>query len=286
MTFPLKAALLLMAAALSLEAALSAWRGLRLFRLRDTLTNVAMYAGYLAVILFWGQVTYFAYDAVHEYALFDLGMEGPLARLWAPAPWILLAVLEELTFYAFHRASHRCSLLWAAHQAHHSSDRFNLSTALRQSWAPFLATPFWLPLPWLGFDPAMVLWVQGLSLLYQFFLHTELVPSFGPLDGILNSPHHHRAHHGRAERFHDRNFGGWSIVWDRLFGSFTAAQPEAYGIGDAAPAGPLSAELGPWLRLGRDALHAGSLLAAGRAVLGRPGGASNSLTPAPRSLAP
>ncbi|MHB8417257.1 MAG: sterol desaturase family protein [Myxococcales bacterium] len=270
----LEASLGLMAIALSLEAAASAWRGARLFRARDTITNLLMYGGYLAVLLVWGQVTYFAYDAVHDHALFDLTTEGPLAQRWAPAPWILLFVLEDLTFYVFHRASHRCRFLWAAHQAHHSSPLFNLSTALRQSWAPFLATPFWLPLPLLGFAPEMVLWAQGGSLLFQFFLHTELVSSFGPADAVLNSPRHHRAHHGSDEAFVDRNFGGWSILWDRLFGSFTGGRPRGYGLGGGEPRGVLAAEFGPWVALARDVARSRSPLAALRTLLGPPGGAS------------
>ncbi len=254
-------ALALVALALALEAAVSAWRGARVFRWRDTLTNLVMYAGFLAIVLVWGTATYFIYDWIRGYALFDLSSEGSLAQRWGAAPWLLLVVLEDLTFYAFHRASHRSRFLWASHQAHHSSRSFNLSTGLRQTWAPFLATPFWLPLPFLGFAPEAVLTVQAASLLFQFFLHTQLIPSYGPLDWLLNSPRHHRAHHGQAEAFADRNFGGVFIFWDRLFGSFTAERPAAYGLAEGEPGGPLSAEFGPWLALARDLLHRGTPLA-------------------------
>ncbi len=165
-------------------------------------------------------------------------------------------VLEDLCFYSFHRASHRIRLLWTAHQVHHSSRWFNLSTALRQSWLPFVALPFWLPLPFLGFAPEDVLLVQLSSMFFQLLLHTELVRSYGPLDAFLNSPRHHRAHHGLEEQFADRNSGGVFIFWDRLFGSFTKGQPGAYGVGDGAPLNPLDIEVGPWVRLTRDLLRA------------------------------
>ena len=116
-----------------------------------------------------------------------------------------------------------------------------------------------------------MLWTQALSLLFQFFLHTELIPSFGPLDLVFNSPHHHRAHHGRTEVFWDRNFGGVTIVWDRVFGSFTPETPKTYGLDDSEPLGPLAAELGPWVALARALGQARSPLQAAKTLFGPPG---------------
>jgi sterol desaturase/sphingolipid hydroxylase (fatty acid hydroxylase superfamily) len=244
------------ALALILEAALARARGLQVVRWRDTANNVFIYLVYSVILVFWTASTYFLYDLVYSHALFDLTVEGPLGTKAAWAPWVLLVLLEDACFYAFHRASHGVRLLWTAHQVHHSSSAFNLSTALRQSWLPFLAVPFWLPLPWLGFPPEQVLTVQLASLFFQFFLHTQLVPSFGPLDALFNSPRHHLAHHGLEPQFVDRNFGGVFIFWDRLFGTFVRGRPHCFGVEGDEPLSPLAIELGPWLALLRDVARA------------------------------
>jgi sterol desaturase/sphingolipid hydroxylase (fatty acid hydroxylase superfamily) len=115
---------------------------------------------------------------------------------------------------------------------HHSSEHYNLSTALRQTWVPMTYFPFWLVLPLLGFQPWMVLLAQSWSLIYQFWIHTERVgrlPRWA--EAILNTPSHHRVHHGSNEQYLDKNYGGILIVWDRLFGTF---EPEGervhYGL--------------------------------------------------------
>lgn len=143
-----------------------------------------------------------------------------------------LIVAEDFTYYLYHRSSHEIRIFWAAHVAHHSSERYNLSTALRQSWtAPFAHLPFVLPLPLLGFRPEWVALASAFSLLYQYWIHTETIRSLGPLEWILNTPSHHRVHHGANDEYIDRNHGGILIVWDRLFGTF---EPEVakvrYGL--------------------------------------------------------
>jgi sterol desaturase/sphingolipid hydroxylase (fatty acid hydroxylase superfamily) len=126
-------------------------------------------------------------------------------------------------------------LLWAAHVSHHTSQYFNLSTALRQPWFTPISGPiFWLPLALVGFPPAMILTAQAVSLIYQFWIHTETVQKLpAPLEWLLNTPSHHRVHHGKNISYLDRNHGGVLIIWDRLFGSFAAEdarEPVRYGI--------------------------------------------------------
>ena len=107
---------------------------------------------------------------------------------------------------------------------HHSSERYNLSTALRQTWtARFLSFVFWLPI--VGFAPVMIMTMKAVSLLYQFWIHTELVGSLGPLEAVLNTPSHHRVHHGTNRCYIDRNHGGTLILWDKLFGTFEPEKP-------------------------------------------------------------
>ncbi len=213
---------------------LAAWASDRpVFGLGDSFANVGSYVGYIFINGFNGLVMYYAYVAVHEYALFDLSFvaAGPSsARFWLLGS--ALFVLDDLTYYVWHRFSHHNPLYWASHVTHHSSQHFNLTVAIRQTWTPFVVIPFWLPLPFLGFEPLTVISFQVANLVYQFFLHTEFVDWPRPLRAFLNAPSHHRVHHGSNAEYVDRNFGGVLIVWDRLFGTFEPlAEPVRYGIG-------------------------------------------------------
>lgn len=210
-----------------LEAGYGRVAGKHLYHWRDSLTNLVMYAGYFAINIFWVPAVFLIYSAVHKLAPVQIGIGAwhtGAGGLWWE--WVLLFVLEDLCFYTFHRSSHKVSWLWASHVTHHSSEHFNLSVAMRQTWTPFVAIPFWLPLLLLGFDPLMVMTVQMASLFYQLFLHTQAAPSLGPLEYIFNTPMHHRLHHGVNKPYLDKNFGGILIIWDRLFGTFVRALPE------------------------------------------------------------
>jgi sterol desaturase/sphingolipid hydroxylase (fatty acid hydroxylase superfamily) len=145
---------------------------------------------------------------------------------------VALVVLEDLTFYVYHRTSHEVRFFWASHVVHHSSRRYTLGTALRQPWhSPIVGTPFWLPLAFLGFQPAWIFAISSASLLYQYWIHTEAIRTLGPLEWVLNTPSHHRVHHAVNPRYIDRNHGGIFIVWDRLFGTFEAeTETPRYGI--------------------------------------------------------
>jgi sterol desaturase/sphingolipid hydroxylase (fatty acid hydroxylase superfamily) len=146
----------------------------------------------------------------------------------------LLLFAEDLCYYFSHRTNHMVRLFWAAHVNHHSSERYHLATALRQSWTqPYLMWIFWLPLPLLGFRAEWILVQQSLSLIYQFFIHTQEVGKLGPLEWVMNTPSHHRVHHAVNLRYLDRNHGGIFIIWDRLFGTFAQEReddPPVYGI--------------------------------------------------------
>ncbi|XP_073980605.1 alkylglycerol monooxygenase-like isoform X1 [Rhodnius prolixus] len=134
--------------------------------------------------------------------------------------WYVAAVGVDFCYYWLHRACHEIHILWAQHQVHHSSEDFNLAVGLRQSvlqgWCGFI---FYLPLAFF-IPPSVFLTHQQFNLLYQFWIHTETVKSLGPLEWILNTPKHHRVHHGSQLYCLDKNYGGTLIVWDRLFGTF------------------------------------------------------------------
>lgn len=219
------------------------------YDVRDTLTNLSMYVGFFLINMLWIPYVYQILVFAHSYSLFKIG-EGWYYGGSSPWSWLAIFVLDDFCYYWFHRVSHKIGLFWASHSAHHSSNRFNLSVGFRQTWFPFYAFVFWLPVALIGFDPLMILTMQMLSLAIQGFLHTEVVRSYGVLDAILNSPSHHRVHHGRQAKYIDRNFGGVLIVWDRLFGTF---QPEEerplYGTDDTIAYNPVRVAVVPFLNL-------------------------------------
>jgi len=151
--------------------------------------------------------------------------------------WLLTAILLDLGYYCFHRASHEVGLLWAVHQVHHSSQEFNLTTAFRQpvlEGVGWLTHWFYLPMAFFIPTPQMLVHSE-FNFLYQFLLHTELLGDLGPLGYLLNTASHHRVHHGANRYCLDKNYGGWLSVWDRIFGTFQEEIPEediVYGLVD------------------------------------------------------
>ncbi len=237
---------------------------------RDTGTSLAMgFGNTFAAVLFGGAVV--ALGAwLYQFRLFDI-----------PATWWALALCfvgEDFTYYWFHRSAHRVRWFWASHVIHHSSQHYNLSTALRQTWTGMLSISFIfrLPLFLIGFPPKMILFCAGLNLVYQFFIHTEVVKRlpFG-LEYWLNTPSHHRVHHGTNARYLDRNFGGVFIVWDRLFGTFEAeldAEPPRYGIvRNLATFNPVWVATHEWIGIARDVASAPDWRSRWMAIAGPPG---------------
>lgn len=194
------------------------------FTLKDSLASLSMGLGFLAVNAGLALLPFAGLAWLHQYRLFDI---RPV--WWA---WVLLLFAEDFCYYWFHRLHHEVRVLWAAHINHHSSTHYNLTTALRQSWTtPFTGFIFWAPLPLLGFPVSMILIQKSISLLYQYWLHTELIGRLGWFETIFNTPSHHRVHHGRNPIYLDRNHAGIFIIWDKIFGTF---EPEAervdYGL--------------------------------------------------------
>jgi sterol desaturase/sphingolipid hydroxylase (fatty acid hydroxylase superfamily) len=238
---------------------------------RDTLTSLAMGVGNVIISAFTTLGALALWSWGYQHRLLSLGQ--PLAA-WS---WLLLFLAEDLCYYWFHRLHHEVRLLWAAHVNHHSSQYFNLSTALRQPWfTPITGPIFWLPLALLGYPPAMILTAQALSLIYQFWIHTEVVKKLpAPIEWLFNTPSHHRVHHGKNVAYLDRNHGGVLIVWDRLFGSFApedAAEPVRYGIThDLATFNPLRIATHEFTAIARDVRAAPSVYVALGHVFAPPG---------------
>ena len=181
-----------------------------------------------------------------------------------PVAWwsfVLVFFADDFTYYWFHRVSHECRFFWASHVIHHSSQHYNLSTALRQTWTGgFFSFLFWLWMPLIGFHPAVIMLLMSISLLYQFWIHTETINKMPKwFEAILNTPSHHRVHHGSNPLYLDRNHAGILIIWDKMFGTF---QPEledekvVYGlVKNIHTYNPIKIAFLEWVDLFKDAVY-------------------------------
>lgn len=191
---------------------------------RDMGASLSMGLGYVAIMAGWKLVELAVYAAFYRVRLFEVG-----TGVWA---WIGVMIGWDVCYYVYHRTSHVVRLFWATHVNHHSSQHYNLSTALRQNWTPFLGGIFYIPLALIGFRPEMILIAGAWNLLYQFWIHTELIDRLpGWFEAVFNTPSHHRVHHGANPRYLDKNYAGIFILWDRLLGTFEPeVEPPRYGL--------------------------------------------------------
>ncbi|WP_404335785.1 sterol desaturase family protein [Sphingomonas sp. MMS12-HWE2-04] len=195
---------------------------------RDTLTSLMLGLGSTIAGVLSGGLVFALATLLWQFRLFDIGYG------WY---WFVFAfVIDDFAYYLFHRSAHRVRWFWASHVIHHSSQHYNLSTALRQTWTGFfsLAFLFRLPLFLIGFPPAMVFFVAGLNLVYQFWIHTEAIRRMPRwFEAVMNTPSHHRVHHATNPRYLDRNYAGVFIVWDKWLGTFEPERDDdapRYGI--------------------------------------------------------
>ena len=197
----------------------------KLYRFNDTITNLNIGVGNQVFSLLF-KITFLAglIWVYQNYAFFQ--QAG-----WTE--WVLGLLLYDFLFYWAHRWGHTINVFWGSHIVHHQSEDFNLGVALRQSWFnSFIEAFVFLPLPLLGFEPIVMLTIAGVDTLYQFWIHTEAINKMPRwFEYIFNTPSHHRVHHGRNDKYIDKNYGGMFIFWDRLFGTFIdeAERPD-YGI--------------------------------------------------------
>ncbi len=215
---------------LVVEAIVSAVGQREWFEVKDTFASLAMGIGNVLTNLFAKGVVLAAFWLVYKHTGFFKAFLGP-ESWWV---WIVLFFAEDLSYYWFHRISHGSRFFWASHVIHHSSKKYNLATALRQTWTGNITGTFvfWLWLPLLGFHPIMIVTMQSISLLYQFWIHTESIKKLPrPIEWVFNTPSHHRVHHASDIKYLDKNHAGILIIWDKLFGTF---QPEeehpTYGL--------------------------------------------------------
>lgn len=196
-----------------------------LYRFNDAITNISLGIGQQVIGLFMKTALFFGYLFLFtNYRYFII----PATFL----NWCILFIAVDFFYYWFHRLSHEVNAMWAAHIVHHQSEEYNLSVALRQSWfQSAFSWVFYLPLAIAGFDPIMFLTISSFNTLYQFWIHTRAINRMGFLEWFMNTPSHHRVHHGSNEKYLDKNHAGTLIIWDRMFGTFQEEEEEPdYGI--------------------------------------------------------
>lgn len=196
-----------------IEVILSAKQHLNLYTKKDSFASVSMGIGSVIIGILTKTTFFLLFTFIYQFRLFDFSMD------WIV--WIILFFADDFSFYWHHRLSHQVRILWAAHIHHHSSQHFNFTTALRQSWGePFYKFFFWAWLPLIGFSPISILVMHSISLVYQFFQHTETVKTLKVFGYFFNTPSHHRVHHATQVKYLDKNHAGILIIWDRIFGTF------------------------------------------------------------------
>lgn len=233
---------------------------------RDTVASLTMLAGNIAVTFAAAGILGRLDRALFRRRLTSFGARrGALAA--AMVAW-------DFLYYWDHRWMHEVRLLWANHVTHHSSQRYNLSTALRQPWSPFLTAWVFAPMPLLGFPTRTTTRAGQLNLLYQYWIHTEAIDRLpAAAERVLNTPSHHRVHHGANRQYLDRNYGGILIIWDKLFGTF---EPELrrvkYGLTkNIHTFNPLRIGYHEFVDIARDVRRASGWRAKLGHVVGRPG---------------
>lgn len=236
---------------------------------KDTAGSLSMgignvLTGFVSKLLVFGALVW-----MYQYRIFE-----PDRSVWWY--WVLIFFADDLSYYWFHRSSHKVRYFWASHVVHHSSVFYNLGTALRQTWTGNLTGSFvfylWMPL--VGFHPVDVVLMQAISLLYQYWIHTEAIGRFPRIiEWVFNTPSHHRVHHGSDVKYLDKNHAGILIIWDRLFGTFKEEEERPnYGLTTKlATHNPFVIAFHEWRDIFRDVRKSPNLKTALGYIFGPPG---------------
>ena len=195
------------------------------YEFKDAGTSILMGLGNVTIGLVTKAMILAIFMFIYKYKLLTISFAW-----WS---WAILLFAEDFCYYWFHRISHQSRFFWASHVVHHSSKKYNLSTALRQTWSgSFYTFIFWLPLIIIGFHPVMVMVQMSISLIYQYWIHTEVInkmPNW--FEAIFNTPSHHRVHHATNPQYLDRNHAGIFIIWDKLFKTYEPeVEKPVYGL--------------------------------------------------------
>lgn len=242
-------------ALIALELLVAKLRRRSVYHSSDAINSLGLGVISQIVAVFSKLLTFGIYAwCVQRFAIFAL----PANSLWV---WITALLIYDFCYYWLHRAGHEVNILWAAHVVHHQSEDYNLSTALRQTGSGMLlGWLFYLPMAIIGYPLEVFVVVALIDLLYQFWVHTELVGRLGWFDRVFCSPSNHRAHHAVNDKYLDKNYGGILILWDRLFGTFIEeddTDPPIYGTRSPLRSwNPLWANAEVYWATAKDAWHA------------------------------
>ena len=196
------------------------------FDRKDIWTNIALGFGSAFFGLFFGLFTGYFYLWLYEITPYKM----PMDIWWS---WTILLFADDFLYYWFHRISHEVRFFWNFHVVHHSSNQYNLSVAVRQSWFSGIAHwIFYIPIALCGFPLWAFATMHGLNLIYQFWIHTKVIRKMPVwFEYIFNTPSHHRVHHGTNDQYLDKNYAGIFMIWDRMFGTFIEeSETPRYGI--------------------------------------------------------
>ncbi len=211
---------------IAMELAVDRYRGTGYYRINDSISSLNAGIFSRVTIIFWRLAPVAVYYYVYQnWSATELPVNG--------ITWVVAFVSYDFFYYWYHRISHERNLFWAAHVVHHSSEEYNLTTALRQSSGSLLNWIFYLPMALVGIDPVQMATVAALNLLYQFWVHSRHIPKLGWYENWFVTPSNHRVHHAINDQYIDKNYGGVFIIWDRMFGTFQEEQAEipcVYGI--------------------------------------------------------
>jgi sterol desaturase/sphingolipid hydroxylase (fatty acid hydroxylase superfamily) len=244
-----------------------------LYEAKDAFSSMALGIGNLLAGLISKLLVLGCFMLVYQFRLFTLDA----SKWWV---WILAFFADDFSYYWFHRVSHHVRFFWASHVVHHTSQRYNLAAALRQTWTGnFTGTfLFWLWMPLVGFHPFVVLLMQQVSLIYQFWIHTEAIQKMPAwFEFIFNTPSHHRVHHASNLKYLDRNHAGILIIWDRLFGTFTPEEERpTYGLTKNVDTfNPVRIAFHEWVNLSKDIAQSQSIGNAFKYMINPPGWSHN-----------
>lgn len=199
-----------------------------------------------------------------------------LTPLRIPHTWwsyVLCLIVLDFCRYWAHRIAHEQRFWWSTHVVHHSSEHYNLSVSFRLSWTQNLKIVFFLPVILLGFNPLVFFIVHQIEVLYQFWIHTELIRKLpAPIEYIFTTPSHHRVHHSVNEKYIDKNYGSTFIIWDRMFGTFVEESEQArYGITKPVNSfNPFYLVFHEWIEVGKDIVRSKSIKEAWLVLFGSP----------------
>jgi sterol desaturase/sphingolipid hydroxylase (fatty acid hydroxylase superfamily) len=197
------------------------YKGKNTYRLNDTFTSLSlgMISRYPTMLNLGMQSLIFVY--ISKY------LNVGLLSVKNPLTWVIAFLLYDLSYYWMHRMHHEIKILWATHSVHHHGEDYNLATALRQTSTGWLwKWIFYLPMIILGIPGEVFITVAGINLVYQFWVHTEHIGHLGFLEKIFITPMNHGIHHAKNKEYIDANYGGVFIIWDRMFGTYTARMPD------------------------------------------------------------